>query len=49
MKPPKFGGAFLKKRKQKKTHVTKLEYRRTSAKRVDGSLDHFFKARGVFK
>ena len=31
-----------KKKPAKKSHITKKEYRNTSAKKVDGSLDAFF-------
>lgn len=42
MRPPKFARAAKKKR-SKKNHITKKEYRRTSAGNVDASLNLFFK------
>lgn len=38
MKTAKFAGPVEKKKKPKKTHITKKEYRKTTAKSVDASL-----------
>lgn len=44
MRPPKFART-LKKKRAKKNHITKKEYRRTSAGSVDASLNLMFKER----
>lgn len=43
---PKFAGPMTKKKPKAKNHITKKEYRDTSAARVDDSLNKFFKTAG---
>lgn len=43
MKTAKFAGPITKKKKPVKNHITKKEYRKTTAGSVDSSLDKFFK------